>query len=121
VDRTIIPTFMVIPEYTEARGADDWRNRRHTKRLFRTILEKKVMEPLEWQERATGVWKWVPVSHGKREGEVYLVGMPPAVNGLDRGRELSTDSSASGWQQALLKMARGVSLVLLRKELGTHG
>jgi len=68
--------YWLVPESAE-RGAlgiigEDGRD---TKRCIEKFLEKKEMEPLEWQGARIPVYrKWVPVQRSMGKGDVYLVG-----------------------------------------------
>jgi len=63
---------------------------RDTKRCFENFLEKKKLDPLEWQGARIPVYQgWVPVRRQIGKGEVYLVGDAAAqvkvstVGGID--------------------------------------
>lgn len=115
--------YWLIPESSE-RGAlgiigEDGRD---TKRCLTRFLEKKQMEPLEWQGARIPVYRgWVPVRRRIGNGEVYLVGDAAAqvkvstVGGIVTGLR-----GALGVGQAILRRGRGEELTALRRELGTH-
>lgn len=115
--------YWLIPESTE-RGAlgiigEDGRD---TKRCLARFLEKKQMEPLEWQGARIPVYRgWVPVRRRVGTGEVYLVGDAAAqvkvstVGGIVTGLR-----GALGVAQSILQKGRSKELTALRRELGTH-
>ncbi len=115
--------YWLIPESPE-RGAvgvigEDGRD---TKRCLIRFLEKKRMEPLEWQgARIPAYRSWVPVRRRIGDGEVYLVGDAAAqvkvstVGGIVTGLR-----GALGVAQAILQKGRSPELKALRRELGTH-
>src|SRR6266478_6037746 len=98
--------YWLIPESAE-RGALGviGEHGRDTKRCFERFLEKKHLEPLEWQGARIPVYRgWVPVRRQIGNGEVYLVG----------------DAAAQGVSQALLQNGKSHELASLRRELRTH-
>ncbi|MGB8476749.1 MAG: NAD(P)/FAD-dependent oxidoreductase [Candidatus Acidiferrum sp.] len=115
--------YWLIPETSE-RGAlgiigDDGCD---TKKCLARFLEKKHMEPLEWQGARIPVYrKWVPVRRRVGNGEVYLVGDAAAqvkvstVGGIVTGLR-----GALGVGQAILQKGGSKELAALRRELGTH-
>ncbi len=94
----------------------------HTKRCFERFLEKKRLEPLEWQGARIPVYrKWVPVRRQLGNGEVYLVGDAAAqVKVSTVGGIVTGFRGALGVAQALLQNGKSKELGALRKELGTH-
>jgi len=115
--------YWLIPESSE-RGAlgiigEDGRD---TKICLSRFLEKKKMEPLEWQGARIPVYrKWVPVRRRVGNGDVYLVGDAAAqvkvstVGGIVTGLR-----GALGVGQSILQGGRSNELMALRRELGTH-
>ncbi len=101
--------YWLIPESAE-RGALGviGEHGRDTKRCFERFLEKKHLEPLEWQ--------------GARiPGEVYLVGDAAAqVKVSTVGGIVTGFRGALGVSQALLQNGKSRELAALRRELGTH-
>jgi flavin-dependent dehydrogenase len=92
-----------------------------TKRCFERFLEKKQMEPLEWQGARIPVYnRWVPVQRTVGNGEVYLVGDAAAqVKVSTVGGIVTGFRGARGVADAILR--EGTSeLRTLRRELGTH-
>jgi digeranylgeranylglycerophospholipid reductase len=93
-----------------------------TKKCISRFLEKKQMEPLEWQGARIPVYrKWVPVRRRIGNGDVYLVGDAAAqvkvstVGGIVTGLR-----GALGVGQSILHGGRNAELTALRRELGTH-
>jgi digeranylgeranylglycerophospholipid reductase len=115
--------YWLIPESAE-RGAlgiigEDGRD---TKRCLARFLEKKHLEPLEWQGARIPVYRrWVPVRRRVGNGEVYLVGDAAAqvkvstVGGIVTGLR-----GALGVGQAILRVGGSRELTSLRRELSTH-
>ena len=93
-----------------------------TKRRFERFLEKKHLEPLEWQGARIPVYRgWVPVRRQIGNGEVYLVGDAAAqVKVSTVGGIVTGFRGALGVSQALLQNGRSSELAALRRELGTH-
>jgi len=121
--------YWLVPESPE-RGAlgiigEDGRD---TKRCIERFLEKKKMEPLEWQGARIPVYKrWVPVQRRIGNGHVYLVGDAAAqVKVSTVGGIVTGFRGALGVAQAILRRDRGDGtdgsneLTALRRELGTH-
>jgi flavin-dependent dehydrogenase len=115
--------YWLIPESAE-RGALGiiGEEGRDTKRCISQFLEKKKMEPLEWQGARIPVYrKWVPVRRRVGNGEVYLVGDAAAqvkvstVGGIVTGLR-----GALGVGQSILRKGGSKELTALRRELGTH-
>ncbi len=115
--------YWLIPESTE-RAAVGMIGETgvHTKRCFERFLEKKRLEPLEWQGARIPVYrKWVPVRRQLGNGEVYLVGDAAAqVKVSTVGGIVTGFRGALGVAQALLQDGKSEELGALRKELGTH-
>ena len=92
-----------------------------TKRCFDRFLEKKGLEPLEWQGARIPVYKqWVPVQRTVGSGEVYLVGDAAAqVKVSTVGGIVTGFRGARGVADAILNKGTG-ELRALRRELATH-
>jgi flavin-dependent dehydrogenase len=114
--------YWLIPESAE-RGALGVIGEygRDTKRCFDRFLEKKGLEPLEWQGARIPVYKrWVPVQRRIGNGEVYLVGDAAAqVKVSTVGGIVTGFRGAHGVADAILHKS-GKELSALRRELGTH-
>src|SRR5204863_2867206 len=115
--------YWLIPESPE-RGALGviGEHGRDTKRSFERFLEKKQLEPLEWQGARIPVYRdWVPVRRRIGNGEVYLVGDAAAqVKVSTVGGIVTGFRGALGVADALLEDAGSTELRSLRRELGTH-
>jgi digeranylgeranylglycerophospholipid reductase len=114
--------YWLIPESPEraalgiiGEGADT------AKRLAR-FLEKKQMEPLEWQGAQIPVYrKWVPVKRRVGNGDVYLVGDAAAqVKVTTVGGIVTGFRGAIGVAQSILRDGASRELRTLRRELDTH-
>lgn len=115
--------YWLIPESSE-RGAlgiigEDGRD---TKKCLTQFLEKKRLEPLEWQGARIPVYRrWVPVRRRVGSGDVYLVGDAAAqvkvstVGGIVTGLR-----GALGVGQSILQNGGRKELTALRRELATH-
>ena len=115
--------YWLIPESSD-RGAlgiigEDGRD---TKKCLTQFLEKKGLEPVEWQGARIPVYrKWVPVRRRVGKGEVYLVGDAAAqvkvstVGGIVTGLK-----GALAVGRAILQEGGRSELTALRRELGTH-
>ena len=115
--------YWLIPESAErAAFGVIGEHGRDTKRCFERFLEKKQMEPLEWQGACIPVYRgWVPVRKRIGNGEVYLVGDAAAqVKVSTVGGIVTGFRGALGVAQALLQNGRSRELAALRRELGTH-
>jgi flavin-dependent dehydrogenase len=95
---------------------------RDTKRAFERFLEKKHLEPLEWQGARIPVYRgWVPVRRQMGNGEVYLVGDAAGqVKVSTVGGIVTGFRGALGVAEALLHNGKSRELPALRRELGTH-
>lgn len=115
--------YWLIPESPE-RGAVGviGEHGRDTKRRFERFLERKNLEPLEWQGARIPVYRgWVPVRRRMGNGEVYLVGDAAAqVKVSTVGGIVTGFRGALGVSQALLQNGESRELVALRRELETH-
>ena len=115
--------YWLIPESTERAAVGViGETGVHTKRCFERFLEKKRLEPLEWQGARIPVYrKWVPVRRQLGNGEVYLVGDAAAqVKVSTVGGIVTGFRGALAVAQALLQNGKSEELGALRKELGTH-
>lgn len=95
---------------------------RETKQAFERFLEKKCLEPLEWQGARIPVYRgWVPIRRPMGNGEVYLVGDAAAqVKVSTVGGIVTGFRGALGVAEALLHNGKSRELTSLRRELGTH-
>ncbi len=93
-----------------------------TKRRFERFLEKKNLEPLEWQGARIPVYrKWIPVRRRIGNGNVYLVGDAAAqVKVSTVGGIVTGFRGALGVAQSILQNGRSKELSVLRRELSTH-
>ena len=114
--------YWLIPE-SPARAALGIIGEGHdtAKRLER-FLEKKQMEPLEWQGAQIPVYRrWVPVKRRVGNGDVYLVGDAAAqVKVTTVGGIVTGFRGALGVAQSILRNGRSRELTRLRRELDTH-
>lgn len=115
--------YWLIPESAE-RGAlgvigEDGRD---TARCLARFLEKKNLEPLEWQGARIPVYRrWIPVKRRVGNGEVYLVGDAAAqVKVTTVGGIVTGFRGAAGVAQSILRNGRSSELDALRRELDTH-
>jgi len=115
--------YWLIPESAE-RGAlgvigEDGRD---TAGCLARFLEKKGMEPLEWQGARIPVYKrWVPVKRRVGKGNVYLVGDAAAqVKVSTVGGIVTGFRGAQAVAESILQGRRGWELLALRRELSTH-
>ncbi len=115
--------YWLIPESAE-RGAlgiigEDGRD---TAKCLSRFLEKKGMEPLEWQGARIPVYKrWVPVKRRLGKGDVYLVGDAAAhVKVSTVGGIVTGFRGAQAVAESILQAGRGRELRALRRELSTH-
>jgi len=93
-----------------------------TKKHIERFLEKKKMEPIEWQGARIPVYrKWVPVERQIGNGKVFLVGDAAAqVKVSTVGGIVTGFRGAQGVADALLGSAESTELRELRRELDTH-
>jgi flavin-dependent dehydrogenase len=115
--------YWLIPESAE-RGAlgvigEDGRD---TARCLARFLEKKGIEPLEWQGARIPVYKrWVPVKKRLGKGDVYLAGDAAAqVKVSTVGGIVTGFRGAQAVAESILRRGRGSELLSLRRELSTH-
>jgi len=115
--------YWLIPESSERAAvgliAEDGRD---AARCLARFLEKKGMEPLEWQGARTPVYRgWVPVRRKVGNGDVYLVGDAAAqVKVSTVGGVVSGFRGARGVAEAILRGRPGGELRGLRRELTAH-
>jgi flavin-dependent dehydrogenase len=115
--------YWLIPESAE-RGAlgvigeDGW----DATRCLARFLDKKGIEPLEWQGARIPVYKrWVPVKRRVGKGNVYLVGDAAAqVKVSTVGGIVTGFRGAHAVAESILQGGRGTGLLALRRELSTH-
>jgi flavin-dependent dehydrogenase len=114
--------YWLIPESPEraALGVIG-ENGRDTARCLARFLEKKEMEPIEWQGAQIPVYrKWVPVKRRVGNGQVYLVGDAAAqVKVSTVGGIVTGFRGALGVAESILH-GRTRELLALRRELETH-
>jgi flavin-dependent dehydrogenase len=114
--------YWLIPESPEraALGVIG-ENGRDTARCLARFLEKKGLEPIEWQGAQIPVYrKWVPVKRRVGNGQVYLVGDAAAqVKVSTVGGIVTGFRGAAGVAQSILH-GRSGELAALRRELETH-
>ena len=114
--------YWLIPESAE-RGALGviGEHGKDTKRCFDRFMEKKGLEPLEWQGARIPVYqRWIPVRRTVGDGNVYLVGDAAAqVKVSTIGGIVTGFRGAQGVSDAILNRGAG-ELRALRRELGTH-
>jgi digeranylgeranylglycerophospholipid reductase len=93
-----------------------------TKRRFERFLEKKNLEPLEWQGARIPVYKkWIPVRKRVGNGDVFLVGDAAAqVKVSTVGGIVTGFRGALAVAQSILHGGRNDELSALRRELSTH-
>jgi flavin-dependent dehydrogenase len=116
--------YWLIPE-NESRGAlgiIGEGSGQETKKRIERFLEKKNMEPLEWQGARIPVYrKWVPVERRVGNGRVFLVGDAAAqVKVSTVGGIVTGFRGAQGVADALLGSGESRELRALRRELNTH-
>jgi flavin-dependent dehydrogenase len=116
--------YWLIPE-NESRGAlgiIGEGSGQETKKRIERFLEKKKMEPLEWQGARVPVYrKWVPVERRVGNGRVFLVGDAAAqVKVSTVGGIVTGFRGAQGVADALLGSGQSDELRALRRELDTH-
>ncbi len=115
--------YWLIPESAERAAlgliAEDGRD---AARYLTRFLEKKGMEPLEWQgARIPAYRRWIPVRRRMGQGDVYLVGDAAAqVKVTTVGGIVTGFRGARGVAEAILHNGRSGELAALRRELGTH-
>ena len=116
--------YWLIPE-NESRGAlgiIGEGSGQQTKQRIERFLEKKHLQPLEWQGARIPVYKkWIPVERRIGNSRVFLVGDAAAqVKVTTVGGIVTGFRGAQGVADALLGSAGGGELRALRRELATH-
>ncbi len=116
--------YWLIPE-NESRGAlgiIGEGSGQETKKCIERFLEKKQMEPLEWQGARIPVYRrWIPVERRVGQGRVFLVGDAAAqVKVSTVGGIVTGFRGAQGVADALLGAGGSNELRALRRELTTH-
>jgi digeranylgeranylglycerophospholipid reductase len=115
--------YWLIPESAE-RGALGviGEDGHETAQCLTRFLEKKGIEPLEWQGARIPVYKrWVPVKRRVGKGNVYLVGDAAAqVKVSTVGGIVTGFRGAQAVAESILRRGRGMELLALRRELSTH-
>jgi flavin-dependent dehydrogenase len=115
--------YWLIPESAERGalgiiGVDG----RDTSRCIERFLEKKQMDPLEWQGARIPVYRrWVPVRRRVGNSDVFLVGDAAAqVKVSTIGGIVTGFRGARGVADTILRNGGSPELKALRRELGTH-
>jgi flavin-dependent dehydrogenase len=116
--------YWLIPE-NESRGAlgiIGEGSGQQTKKRIERFLEKKQMEPLEWQgARIPAYRKWIPIERRLGNGRVFLVGDAAAqVKVSTVGGIVTGFRGAQSVADALLGASANTELRALRRELATH-
>ena len=116
--------YWLIPE-SESRGAlgiIGEGSGKQTKQRIERFLERKHLEPLEWQGARIPVYKrWIPVERRVGNGKVFLVGDAAAqVKVSTVGGIVTGFRGAQGVADRLLGCGSGGELRALRRELATH-
>jgi digeranylgeranylglycerophospholipid reductase len=115
--------YWLIPESAD-RGALGviGENGRDTAKRLTQFLDKKGIEPLEWQGARIPVYKrWVPVKRRVGRGDVYLVGDAAAqVKVSTVGGIVTGFRGAQAVAESILGAGTGRELLALRRELSTH-
>jgi flavin-dependent dehydrogenase len=114
--------YWLIPESPERAALGIIGEGSDTRKRLARFLEKKQMEPLEWQGAQIPVYrKWVPVKRRVGNGDVYLVGDAAAqVKVTTVGGIVTGFRGALGVAQSILCDRAGRELRTLRRELDTH-
>jgi digeranylgeranylglycerophospholipid reductase len=114
--------YWLIPESAERAALGVIGEGRDTAKCLARFLEKKQMEPLEWQGARIPVYRrWVPVKRRVGKGRVYLVGDAAAqVKVTTVGGVVTGFRGALGVAQSILGNGPSRELMALRRELDTH-
>jgi flavin-dependent dehydrogenase len=114
--------YWLIPESPERAALGIIGEASDTKKRLARFLEKKQLEPLDWQGAQIPVYrKWVPVKRRVGNGDVYLVGDAAAqVKVTTVGGIVTGFRGALGVAQSILCDRAGRELHTLRRELDTH-
>ncbi len=115
--------YWLIPESPERAAlgliAEDGRD---AARCLGRFLEKKRLEPLEWQGGRIPVYRgWVPVRRRVGHGDVYLVGDAAGqVKVTTVGGVVTGFRGARGVAESILRNGGSAELRSLRRELAAH-
>ena len=114
--------YWLIPESPERAALGVIGEGHDTAKRLTRFLEKKQMEPLEWQGAQIPVYRrWVPVKRRVGNGDVYLVGDAAAqVKVTTVGGIVTGFRGALGVAQSILRNGGSRELKTLRRELDTH-
>ena len=114
--------YWLIPESSERAALGIIGEGTDTAKRLARFLEKKQMEPIEWQGAQIPVYrKWVPVKRRVGNGDVYLVGDAAAqVKVTTVGGIVTGFRGAIGVAQSILRDGASRELRTLRRELDTH-
>ena len=114
--------YWLIPESSERAALGIIGEGSDTKKRLARFLDKKEMEPLEWQGAQIPVYrKWIPVKRRVGNGDVYLVGDAAAqVKVTTVGGIVTGFRGAIGVAQSILRDGASRELRTLRRELDTH-
>jgi flavin-dependent dehydrogenase len=114
--------YWLIPESSERAALGIIGEGADTKKRLARFLDKKGMEPLEWQGAQIPVYrKWIPVKRRVGNGDVYLVGDAAAqVKVTTVGGVVTGFRGAIGVAQSILRDGASLELRKLRRELDTH-
>ena len=115
--------YWLIPESTERAAlgliGEDGRD---AAQCLARFLERRDIEPLEWQGARIPVYRgWIPVRRKVGQSDVYLVGDAAAqVKVTTVGGVVTGFRGAYGVAEAILNDGWSAELSALRRELGTH-
>jgi digeranylgeranylglycerophospholipid reductase len=114
--------YWLIPESADRAALGVIGEGRDTAKCLARFLEKKQIEPLEWQGARIPVYRrWVPVKRRVGKGQVYLVGDAAAqVKVTTVGGVVTGFRGALGVAQSILRNGPSRELMALRRELDTH-
>jgi digeranylgeranylglycerophospholipid reductase len=114
--------YWLIPESPERAALGVIGEGHDTAKRLARFLEKKQMEPLEWQGAQIPVYRrWIPVKRRVGNGHVYLVGDAAAqVKVTTVGGIVTGFRGALGVAQSILRDSPSRELKALRRELDTH-
>jgi len=115
--------YWLIPESSERAALGIiGENGRDTARCLTRFIEKRQMEPIEWQGARIPVYRrWVPVRRRMGRGDVYLVGDAAAqVKVSTVGGVVTGLRGALGVAESILGNGASRELLALRRELCTH-
>jgi flavin-dependent dehydrogenase len=114
--------YWLIPESPERAALGIIGEGSDTAKRLARFLEKKHMEPLEWQGAQIPLYRrWIPVKRRVGNGEVYLVGDAAAqVKVTTVGGIVTGFRGALGVAQSILRNGCSTELRTLRRELDTH-